>query len=222
MKKLLLFDIDGTLISSPHNERFVGAIKNLHNLEIKSDRDFSGFTDQLILGALLEDMGWQDEQISKAMPRLIEELDRVHKESFEPGSVKIMRGVKGLLELLNTKGVVLGLITGNLEATAHTKLKDADIDHYFSVGGFGSDLHESRSDLVEIAIERAGYLDNKDQVYVIGDTPRDIQAAHEAGVKNTVGVTNGLRPVEELKKAGASMVFEDFVNADALIDGLNI
>ena len=222
MKKLILFDIDGTLIDSSRNDRFAQAINNLHKLGVQINKDYRGSTDQLILMALLKDEGWDDQQIAIAMPELVKELDRIHEQSFQKGSIKILPGVHELLRALAKHNVGLGLITGNLESVARRKLQDIKIYSFFSVGGFGSDPHTTRAELIDLAVQRARFKNRKDDVYIIGDTPRDILAAKEAGIVNSVGVANGYRETQELANAGAKLVFEDFTNIPEVISKLNL
>src|SRR3990167_495783 len=212
MKKLLLFDIDGTLLTGGGHDRFSRTISKVHGLDLTSDKDFRGYTDYLILAALLESEGWDDEQIKATMPKLLEEMDKMHAETFHADDMKLLPGVKKLLDKLKETESVLGLITGNMESIAKRKLEALGIWDYFSLGGYGSDPHIIRADLVKIAIERAGFKDNIKQVYVIGDTAKDIEAAHTAGVVNSIGVANGFRDIKELSDAGAKYIFEDFKN----------
>lgn len=222
MNKLFLFDIDHTLLTTISDKRFGQTIKNLHEIDIDSELDIQGLTDYLIFEALLKEQGWDDVQIQKHIADLLSESERVYIESFEPDSVKILPGVKELLEALHDSGVQLGLITGNLELIAKTKLKALNLDKYFGGGGFGSDPHKTRNELVTIAIKRMGFEDRKDDVFVVGDTARDILAAHQAGIKNSVGVANGFRDIKELKDAGAKFVFEDFADTKEVMRQLGI
>lgn len=222
MQKLLLFDIDHTLITSTHDRRFERAIGSLHGLEVKLERDFHGYTDYLIFAALLKDEGWDETQIEAAMPELLTELDAAHASTFNPDTVKILPGVKNFLEVVKTKGYQLGLITGNLEAIAERKLVAVGIWEYFELGGYGSDPHVSRADLVNIAVERAGYADKLQDVYVFGDTGRDVQAAHDAGVANSVGVINGFRDRQEFTDAKAKFILENFVDTARILAELGL
>ncbi len=222
MRKLFLFDIDGTLVKGGGENRFVRAINSTHAINITNDTDFSGYTDYLILKTLLEREGWDAKQIDEAIPQLMKAVDEVHKETFEVSHITIFPGVKKLLEALDRKNHVLGLITGNLKPIAQRKLESLDIWKYFTVGGFGSDPHLIRADLVDLAIERAGYKDKKDQVYVIGDTELDIEAAHKAGVVNTLAVSNGLRSIGDLKKSGAKVVLKDFTDTSDVLRNLGV
>jgi len=178
VKKLLLFDIDGTLLTGGGHDRFSRTISRVHGLDITSDKDFRGYTDYLILAALLESEGWDDNQIKITMPKLLEELDKMHAETFHADEMKLLPGVKELLSKLTDTDSILGLITGNMESIAKRKLEALGIWNYFTLGGYGSDPHVIRADIVKVAIERAGFEDSMDRVYVIGDTAKDIEAAH--------------------------------------------
>lgn len=220
MKKLYLFDIDGTLLTGKGDDRFARVLQELHSIDAATDKDFRGYTDYLILAALLKDEGWGSEQIEIAMPELLERLDTVHQETFKADKMQLLPGVAELLKALSETGDVLGLITGNLESIAKRKLEALGVWHYFSTGGFGSDAHITRADLVKIAINRAGFNDRYEAVYVIGDTPKDIQAAHEAGVNHSIGVANGFRSTKELEDSGAEVVFEDFSDTKKVLENI--
>lgn len=210
INKLILFDIDGTLITSPHDNRFERAIGKQHGVEVKLEGDFQGYTDFLILSALLKKEGWTEIQITEAMPDLLQSLDEAHAASFDPISIKIIPGVRELLEALSDKDCTLGLVTGNLDVIAQRKLSAVDLWKFFKLGGYGNDPHSTRSDLVRIAINRAGYSDKKDLVYVIGDTARDIQAAHDAGVTNSIAIHTGSRNLQELIDSGAKKIIHGY------------
>ena len=222
MKSLLLFDIDGTLLTGGRHDRFSRAISEVHGLDITSDKDFRGYTDYLILAALLESEGWDDDQIKATMPKLLEEMDKIHARTFQIDEIEILPGVKELLSELKETGSILGLITGNMETIAKRKLEALGIWKYFSLGGYGSDPHVVRADLVKIAVKRAGFENNLEQVYVIGDTAKDIEAAHATGVSNSVGVANGFRSTQELVGAGAKFVFEDFKDSGKVLKTLGL
>jgi len=114
-------------------------------------------------------------------------------------------GVRELLERLTAEDYLVGLTTGNLEPAAHAKLRRGGLDHYFSFGGYGSDA-ERRVDLTRRAIERARRLAGEElpssAILAVGDTPRDVEAGHGAGIK-VVGVATGEYSVAELDGAGA-------------------
>lgn len=231
MPNLFLFDIDGTLVMGVNDstlsvgfteDRFVLAIRNALGVEVKRDRDFRGLTDYLILQAMLKDIGWDEGRIQSVMPQLLVELDNVHKQVFQSGSVKLLPGVEELLAALAARHETLGLLTGNLETIARRKLEMLGIWSFFSVGGYGSDPHETRADLVRLAMQRAGFEHRIQDVFLIGDTPKDIEAAGEAGIVNSVGVANGFRSVDELKTAGARITLEDFSDTARVLHAFGV
>lgn len=220
MEKLILFDIDRTLVEGPPHDRFTRAINNLHDLGAELTMnllDLSGLTDKMIMEAILEREGWTEEQVQESMPELLEEVDNVHAHVFKKGSIKELPGVRELLDALASRGAALGLVTGNLETIAERKLNDVDLWEYFPFGGFGNDPHVTRGDLVMAAIEKSGFTGYAKDIYVVGDTVRDVAAAHEAGITNSVAVSNGYRPVQELIDGGAKIVLKDFKNTEEVL-----
>jgi phosphoglycolate phosphatase-like HAD superfamily hydrolase len=116
-----------------------------------------------------------------------------------------MPGIEELLPRLAEQGVLLGIVTGNIESAAHVKLARGDLNRFFAFGGYGSDSRD-RTELTKRALERGGGvlgtpLDLATTI-AVGDTPRDVKAGHGAGVR-VVGVATGAYGVEELREAGA-------------------
>jgi phosphoglycolate phosphatase-like HAD superfamily hydrolase len=113
--------------------------------------------------------------------------------------------------MANRPDVVLGLATGNVELGARIKLERAELNSFFAFGGFGSDS-EDRTELVRKAAEKAGRKIGRtilaSDVFVIGDTPLDVDAGNRAGFK-TVGVATGTYTVDQLLAAGASFAVDD-------------
>ena len=131
-----------------------------------------------------------------------------------------MPGIAETLPRLTEAGVLLGIVTGNIEAAAHVKLARGDLNRFFSFGGYGSDSRD-RTELTRRAIERGGEvlgppLDLAATI-AVGDTPRDVKAGHGAGIK-VVGVATGAYSVEEQEAAGADWAIEtsspDFPSSD--------
>ena len=117
----------------------------------------------------------------------------------------MLAGAEALLTRLGEAGVVLGLVSGAMEGAARTKLMPANLNRFFLFGAYGSDSAD-RGELTSIAIEKAARLHGElapGQVFVVGDTPRDIDAAAAAGAVS-VGVATGKYSVDELKAAGAT------------------
>jgi phosphoglycolate phosphatase-like HAD superfamily hydrolase len=123
-----------------------------------------------------------------------------------------MPGVPQLIERLAAReGVLLGLCTGNLARGAELKLSAAGLWGRFGFGGYGSDA-EIRSDIVRTAWERAKKL-GASSALVIGDTPRDVLAAHDAGLP-ACGVATGRWTVHDLAAHGAEAVVESFADLE--------
>jgi phosphoglycolate phosphatase-like HAD superfamily hydrolase len=105
-------------------------------------------------------------------------------------------------------GYLLGLVTGNLEAVAHIKPHRAQLNRFFSFGGYGSDSTD-RGELTRIALNRAtlvyGEPVTPEQAIVVGDTPHDVDGAHAAGMA-CVGVGSHNFDVDQLRAAGADYV----------------
>jgi phosphoglycolate phosphatase-like HAD superfamily hydrolase len=120
----------------------------------------------------------------------------------------VLAGVAELLPRLCRAGFLLGITTGALEAAAHIKLARANLNRFFSFGGYGSDSAD-RGELTRRAIESADQIVGSPldhgRVLVVGDTPRDVAAAHAAHAL-AVGVASGHYGKEELREAGADYV----------------
>jgi phosphoglycolate phosphatase len=120
---------------------------------------------------------------------------------------RVLPGVDALLLGLGQAGVTVGLVSGAMEGAARTKLMPANLNKYFVFGAYGSDSPD-RAEITRLAIAKAARLHDRlqsDQVYVVGDTPRDIEAAKMAGAVS-VGVATGHYSPEELTGAGAHFV----------------
>jgi phosphoglycolate phosphatase len=117
-----------------------------------------------------------------------------------------------LLEKLIDDGITLGLTTGNVEEAAHIKLARANLNRFFSFGGFGSDSPD-RTELTKKALERANLVLGEGldlgRCFSCGDTPRDVEAGHGAGIR-VVGVATGEFTLEELREAGADAAIASF------------
>ena len=132
-----------------------------------------------------------------------------------------MPNVEPLLDELIDQGVLLGLVTGNVEAAAHIKLARANLNRFFSFGGYGSDSPD-RGELTKKALERGGVVFgtelDRSRCFSIGDTPRDIDAGHFAGIEVT-GVATGKYTVEQLREAGADAAIGSFEDRLPLLKG---
>jgi phosphoglycolate phosphatase len=144
-----------------------------------------------------------------------DELDRIYvqyllnlaDDIWVSKDYRMLPGADQCLVDLGQAGVLLGLVSGAMEGAARTKLMPANLNRFFLFGAYGSDSPD-RAELTGIAIEKAGRLHKQltpGQVFVVGDTPRDIEAARKAGAVS-VGVATGHYSVTDLAEAGADHV----------------
>jgi phosphoglycolate phosphatase-like HAD superfamily hydrolase len=204
MKKLILFDIDGTLLLTGGAGKlaFDRAFAQLYGIE-NAWRDIhpDGRTDYCLIRELFE-------LNLNRRPRdtELQQVRSAYEAAMGPALVestrfRLMPGVVELLALIEDRGLgVLGLATGNFEATAYQKLERANLRKYFNFGGFGSD-HIDRLELTRRALERGrqalGRVVDPEEVLLIGDTVHDIRCGKLLGLV-TVAVATGSTPAEEL------------------------
>ena len=221
MKYLASFDIDNTLIqsSSGHMASLILAIKDIYGLDTGMDViNHHGMTDPEIIIRIMEKYDVDDQFIHSRLKECMAHMQLQYARIVQSENIVILEGVSDLLTKLDQKGFVLGLVTGNLETIARAKLKKIGLNEFFKFGGFGSD-HISRTELVKIAIRRAGNLfdlDDTRRIFHFGDAPQDMRAAREAGV-TPIGVTTGVFSADELEAAGAFKVIPNFNDTDAIL-----
>ncbi len=212
MTNLILFDIDKTLIKSStgHRASFADAFKKVYGVDTNIGIiNPSGMTDQQIIIEVLKKNGVAEEAIKAKIGECMGAMADFYKENSEKDEVILLNNVRETLNILDKKGHVLGLVTGNLEPIAWSKLRKAGIEKFFQVGGFGSDDID-RTNLVKLAIKRAvdKFHIQPGNVFLVGDAPQDMNAGKEADVK-IIGVTTGIYTKEELEKAGADCIIEN-------------
>ncbi|MDP9188114.1 MAG: HAD family hydrolase [Actinomycetota bacterium] len=216
----LLFDIDGTLISTggASDRAWHRAFLELHDVDVNvPEYTGKGVPDPAVgLQCFRGALGREPE--GDEMAKLIMLRQRyLGEEVRDSPNYEVMPGVERTLDRLSDEGRLIGLITGNTEPAAHIKLARANLNHFFAFGGYGSDADE-RVDVCRKALDRAdlvagGGLD-RSACIAIGDTPLDVEAAHGAGIK-VVSVATGEYSVEQLREAGG-----DWVVADLEADGV--
>lgn len=220
MDRLILFDVDRTLIgrSQCHHDAFSHAFKKVYDVDVDIRIiNYGGMTDPDIAIRVLKKIGLNEDLILSKLDECMNEIVDYFQKNVYKDTIPILPGVNDLLELLTNNGTLLGLITGNLEPIAWGKMKSIHIDHYFKLGGFGSD-NINRTELVKIAIKKAENEFNfNGKTFVIGDTPRDIKAGFEANAK-TIAVATGTYTKEELENYGANFVFENLENKEEILN----
>lgn len=226
MRRLVLFDIDGTLLSAQRAPRraFQRALVEVFGTAGPIDTHaFDGKTDPQIARELLLLGGLTDGAIDAGLPNLwATYLHGLAQELAAPGQQTLVypgvRELLGALEALEGE-VLLGLLTGNIQAGAVLKLASARIGTDFRVGAFGSD-HERRDQLPALAVSRAleltGIHFREREVVIVGDTPSDVTCGRSLSVR-TVAVTTGRHDAASLSAAGADHVFADLSPTDEVL-----
>jgi phosphoglycolate phosphatase len=213
---LVLWDIDGTLVHTAGHGRvaFEEAFEAVVG-RAPGPVEYAGRTDHQIALTML---GGERDHLPRVLERLAGALesrkDAIRTEGYA------YPGVPEVLEALQARDdVVQSLLTGNIEANAALKLSAFGLDRWldFEVGAYGSDPHEERSDLVAVARERAAarYGEPTGAV-LVGDTPLDVRAAHEAGAR-AVAVATGFADREALRASAPDAFLENLSDTDAAV-----
>ncbi len=219
--RLVLFDIDGTLVHcGPAPRRvFKKALEETFGTAGPIDNwIFDGKTDPLIVRELMGAAGvkWDKDTIDRALALYVTGLVRELPDEQEK---EVCPGVRELLDALQGRGALLGLLTGNVRAGARAKLASMDLWQCFPFGGFADDSH-LRSAIADIAVRRAQELSSKffsgKDIVIIGDTPHDVRCGRHLGAR-AVGVATGRSTAAELLAAGAEAAFKDLSDTEAVI-----
>jgi phosphoglycolate phosphatase len=226
---LILFDIDGTLISTDGAgmRAFRSAIYDVFGIQIeKGITRPDGKTDPLILKEVLQyykssDLS-SDDSRNKVFSKYLEYLKSEMMQARESGRVQILPGVKSLLDALDSQtDFEVGLATGNLEDGARIKLEYAGLDGYFHYGGFGSDS-EDRTMLTQIGIQRGMERVSPASVhgsFVIGDTPFDVEHGRAAGA-GVISVASGRYDMGHLSACNPDLVLSDLTPVETILSFL--
>jgi phosphoglycolate phosphatase len=211
--RILLFDIDGTLVSTGGAGAVAWrrAFEELHGIPADigkftdagmTDPDVGAKTFEAVLGRKPTSL-----ELAQVVQRRLEHLPEAVAESE---GYKVLPGVPERLRQLSRAGHLLGLITGNGDGAAFIKLQRADLGRWFTFGAYAS-AGVDRPAIVRRAVERGEAMLGQDvpntEIFVIGDTPLDIQAAHAVGCTG-IAVATGHYDVAALKEAGADHVLE--------------
>lgn len=228
--RLVLFDIDGTLLSAGRVARdsILKSLETAFGWKATSEHqnrdkyDFSGKTDpQIVRELVLEDVGRErfDAGLTNALRLYLEELER----GLVPGTVVPKPGIPALLaRLAEEERVTLGLLTGNLEAGARLKLAPPDFNRYFPFGAFGSDSAD-RYQLPLVAVERAlartGRRFEGKSVVIVGDSIHDVACGRAMGVR-AVGVATGITSLERLGAEKPDALLADFSDTERSLEAI--
>lgn len=206
--KAILFDIDGTLLvtGGAGAVAWQRAFRELYEVDANiEEHTQAGMTDPEIAAIVFRDVLGRDGSESERAAAVAAYLGHLADAVAESAGYRVMPGIEGLLPRLAGQGVLLGIVTGNIESAAHIKLARGNLDRFFSFGGYGSDSRD-RTELTRRAIERGGVVAGSPldpaATVAIGDTPRDVVAGHGAGIR-VIGVATGNYTVEQLAEADA-------------------
>ncbi len=222
VKKLILWDIDGTLIVS-HGagmRAMEKALTKRFSVSVSLDTiDWAGRTDTWLTGEIFRHVGLPDTP-QNAHDYLEAYLALLPQELAAGPQGHVLPGVFELLEQLHRRpDVAQGLLTGNLKRGAEFKLTHYKVWHYFEFGAFADDSPR-RNDLGPHALRRAKERHAVEfkpaNTFILGDTPHDIECGKVIGAK-TIGVATGRYSVEELAAHQPTAVFKDFSDTTAFL-----
>jgi phosphoglycolate phosphatase-like HAD superfamily hydrolase len=224
-KKILLFDIDGTLLEPAGIGRICcqRALEDVLESSISTDHvEMAGRTDWGIVNDLLAHAGLDQAQIDENREKVFNALSRHISAAAPTSRMHILPGVLPLLDrLANDQGFILGLVTGNVQQTVVHKLEAVGIDPgLFTFGAFG-DEHQDRNKLPALALYRLSQILGSqvptEKAIVIGDTPHDIACARHVGVK-VLCVATGVYDSQSLAEYAPDYLLPDFSDTDAVME----
>lgn len=222
--RLLLFDIDGTLIKGDQAGRMAmgAALEQVFGTKGSLDTyPMGGKTDKGIVTDLLIEAGVDQEAIENKLADFYILMADFAREIYPTRGISACPGVESLLlKLRDRDDVLLGLLTGNAHTTAALKLAAAGIDpEQFVVAAFGSD-DSNRNNLPAIALQRANELTDdlltSDNAVIIGDTPADVQCARAGNIK-AVAVASGWHSADTLLQYQPDYFFVDLSDTEAVL-----
>lgn len=222
--RLFLFDIDGTLITSggAGESALIRAMATRFGVEEDLQGiTLAGATDALIAVSLLQKHGLEPSPQNTAA--LVDSYLHHLRERMSKHAGRVLPGIVPLLDALKQRPeAVIALLTGNMVKGAEIKLAHYGVWDYFEFGAFADDHHD-RNELGKFAQARAtekhGVSFLPSQIFVIGDTPRDIECGNAIGAK-TVAIATGNYDLESLAKHSPDFLFEDFQDTGAVLMAL--
>lgn len=217
--KLVLFDIDGTLLDCGPQVRplFASALVEVFGTAGDVDGyDFAGRTDPRIVLDLMVAAGVPEREAREKLPRMRELYVERLAGALDQRGMHLFPGVEETLERLAAReDVVLALLTGNWEPGARAKLARFDLNRFFDFGAFGCDGVD-RSELPPVALDRAeramGRRFDPAETLIVGDSIHDVSCARDHGIP-CLAVATGRTPAERLRAAGADWVVPDLLAA---------
>ncbi len=225
MTLLVLFDIDGTLLRAGdpvHSQAMRDALREVVGETVSLDGiPLAGMLDREIARRALVRHGLRHAEIDRLLPLVMQRMGKRYAELLRPGSRRdwVLPGVRDLLELLRLRGHCTGVLTGNAERVARTKLGAADLAELLPFGAYG-DQAEERHQLVDLARavvqQYLGTLPPPERTILVGDTPRDIAAAQKSGAR-VLAVATGRFTVAELRTYAPDAVVADLSEGERIL-----
>ena len=213
-RALVLFDIDGTLVrrAGPHHrEALVEGVRRVTGLNTTTEGiPVHGMLDPVILFLMMRQAGASQAGIRRAMPEIVRAAERHYLRVCPPIEDKLCPGVKPVLERLTRRGVLLGLVTGNLTRIGWRKLERAGLRDYFRFGAFG-EMAKTRAGLARLAVRESrgqGWTARETPVSLIGDAPADVIAAKTNRIRS-IAVRTGLSALEDLERERPDLLLKD-------------
>jgi phosphoglycolate phosphatase len=183
-----------------HREALVQGVRRVTGLDSTTEGiPVQGMLDPDIVRMMMRRAGVPLTRIRDVMPEVLRAAERYYLRVCPPLHEKHCPGVAPVLEKLARRGILLGLVTGNLTKIGWRKLERAGLREHFRFGAFG-EMAKTRGGLAKLAVaeaRRKGWIERAAPVSLIGDAPQDIIAAREAGIRS-ISVQTGITNVEEL------------------------
>jgi len=207
---VVLFDVDETLVHTGGSgaRSWNAAFEKLYGIPADiGEHSSAGETDPQVARATFKGVLRRDPSIDELGRLYAQYLLHLADDIWASEQYRVLPGAEQTLVRLGEAGIMLGLVSGAMEGAARTKLVPANLNRFFIFGAYGSDSPD-RAELTKIAIDKATRLHDQltfAEVYVVGDTPHDIEATKAAGAVS-VGVASGHYSTEELEAAGGDHV----------------
>jgi phosphoglycolate phosphatase-like HAD superfamily hydrolase len=221
MSKLILFDVDQTLVDAlaHHNVAYKKAFREVFNVDAQlTDIDFAGKIIPNIVRELAELKGISRDVVESKLTETIERIGLFFKESVAEGEIKVLPGVRELLEKLRRRDHFLGVVTGNPEDITQSILEKSRLKDYFDIFVYGSE-GKDRVELVGMAVAEAerkfGTKFFGKNVVIVGDSIHDIECGKPHGAL-TIAVTTGFYSKEELMRHSPDYLFQDLTDPKIL------